>query len=465
MVFPSAFLKQPYFFNMIQRLLFTCMLMLPLCMQGQTKTYDIVGYQIPSGWKKDSAADYISFSDIQSAKKSWCKITIYKSVASAGEVEKDFDADWKQLIEKTYQPSGVQKAAPVVAKAWSIQSGSGQFQFNQAPAIISLTTLSNSSRYLSIVAMTNDAGYEDDIIQFIASLQLPETDIQTATGEQLPPIQPSTSVDGKYQFSSTNWDDGWTSTIQPQWVEVSKPGIRVLLHHQSPEQVEAGWQTLVLPRYRQAQITLQDYGTPTSAGMTYFIIGGTAVDQSSGKNVFIALFRGDGGNRVIEVVADREDIFTKEFATVVTETLPWDPSKSKTIVYWNKINAMYGKNRFAIGPNDLLGTWYSADTVGLGNSSRYSSAATNLITINTKEYQFINGTQYQYIEGNGSGTNTQSNNVRLIYQTSKGSYAVRNWEIDLQQESFGAYFMAIPNGRLLVLFNNQGSARVYSKRN
>lgn len=450
---------------MLQRILHFWIVLLPTCLGAQTYAYDIVNFRIPASWQRDSAADYISFSDIQAAKKLWCKITIYKSVASAGQVEKDFEADWKQLIEKNYRPTQVQKATPVVANAWSIQSGSGRFQFNQAPAVISLTTLSNKNRYLSIVAMTNDVAYQEAIVQFIGSLQLPEKESDIPQKATSAPVQTSRNITSSYQFTTTNWDDGWTSTAQVQWVEVSKPGIRVLLHHHSPEQVEEGWQKLVLPRYRQAQITLRDYGTPTSAGMTYFIIGGTAVDQSSGKNVFVALFRGDGGNRVIEVVADSEDLFTKELATVVRETLPWDPSASKTTLYWNKINAMYNKNRFAIGPNDLAGTWFSSDTVRLGNSSRYTSAATNLITVSTSEYHFKRGNQYQRIEGSGSGTNTSTDKVKLIYQTTSGTYAVQNWEISLQKEAFSAYFMAMPNGRLLVLVNQQGSARVFSKIN
>lgn len=87
------------------------------------------------------------------------------------------------------------------------------------------------------------------------------------------------------------------------------------------------------------------------------------------------------------------------------------------------------------------------------------------MTVSTREYHFKGGNQYQLIEGSGSGTNTSADKVKLIYQTTRGTYAVQNWEVSLQQEASSAYFMAVPNGRLLVLVNQQGSARIFSKIN
>src|SRR5690606_31209997 len=89
----------------------------------------------------------------------------------------------------------------------------------------------------------------------------------TNTPIELPPTEaapkntgqsgkPSSS--GSFQFSVTNFDDGWTSTVQEDWVMVSKGEIKVLLHYptkridvSSADYATIGqnaWNTLVSPR-------------------------------------------------------------------------------------------------------------------------------------------------------------------------------------------------------------------------
>jgi hypothetical protein len=61
-----------------------------------------------------------------------------------------------------------------------------------------------------------------------------------------------------FQFSTTNWDDGWVSNIKEDWVEVTKGDVKVLLHYPQastniaadPEPyVNNAWNILVSKRY------------------------------------------------------------------------------------------------------------------------------------------------------------------------------------------------------------------------
>lgn len=439
------------------------LLLTPVMIFCQPRTYDIISFQQPANWTKDSTASKLSFQTSNNKNGNWCKLTIYKSVPSQGSVENDFTKDWQELVEKTVTPEDVRVSQTEFADPWYIRSGTGSFTFNGRQAIVSLTIFSNRSVYVSLVAMTNSADHVKDIEDFVShfNLAVPEQNtppVSTASPSEADPAP------GTYQFSSTNWDDGWTSSIYPDRVEVTRPGIRVLLHHQTPDNVEAGWQSLITPRYEVSEINLKDYGTPTSAGMTYYILGANARERATGKQVYVAVFRGDGGNTVIEVVADTYDAFSGIFANAVTETLPWDPSKTKTTTYWNKINTMYGRNRFAIGTQDLAGTWFCGDTVRLGNSSRYSSAATNLITINTYEYKFQAGGSYVLTQGSGTGSDTRSDNIKLIRQERKGNYTNGTWELRIDEEQYAAYFRAVPGGRTLVLTDANGAWRQFVRK-
>jgi len=54
----------------------------------------------------------------------------------------------------------------------------------------------------------------------------------TSPPSRTAPVVPSTSVAaGGYTFTTTNFDDGWTSTVQEDWVQVTKANIRVLIHY------------------------------------------------------------------------------------------------------------------------------------------------------------------------------------------------------------------------------------------
>jgi hypothetical protein len=50
---------------------------------------------------------------------------------------------------------------------------------------------------------------------------------------KIDPKQPTTipAVNKNFAFNLTNFDDGWTSTVKEDWVEVTKGSIKVLLHY------------------------------------------------------------------------------------------------------------------------------------------------------------------------------------------------------------------------------------------
>ena len=125
--------------------------------------------------------------------------------------------------------------------------------------------------------------------------------IQQTSPEQQQIIQQTTAVNTGYAFNTTNFDDGWTSTVQEDWVEVIKGNIKVLLHFPKegtifpadPDKLTtAAWNILVAPRYSQ----LVNYKTAyvETNNRPYFGMG-TVTENNSGNSFFVVLFRKGAG--------------------------------------------------------------------------------------------------------------------------------------------------------------------------
>ena len=434
--------------------LFTLFALTAILALAQKETFDLTTYSVPKGWKKTRKENAVQFVRQNNTTGEYCMMILLKSVASAGNSKKDFDNSWETVIKgmaaNTSDPE-MQRAAQ--ENGWENQSGYSAFESDGNKGVVILSSTSGYQRLINLVIMTNCDTYQTDINKFMESFSFkkpsPQVAPKTPNNPEIKPVAPAPLNDG-YAFSITNWDDGWTSVIKADWVEVTKGGVKVLLHYNSPNNIKDAWNSLIPPRYNITNPVVEDYGTPTWQGMNYYIIGANATEKSTGKKVYVFVFSGPGGY-CLEAVADNYEVLKKELATVKVEKVIYDPSQSTTTINWAKTNDLFTKNRFAISPKDLTGTWYYGDTVKTGNSSNYSAAATNMISISTHQISFTASGQYQYKAGDGSGFNTNSSNVKVIYSNYQGKFSASNWEVSLQNTKYNSYFYAVKNGRILVM--------------
>jgi hypothetical protein len=152
---------------------------------AQKETYDLVSYTAPKGWKNEVLTNSTNYIITNNANNSWCQIRIIKSSASKGNIDRDFQSEWQELIVPNYKPTG----APQVIKTeqsdgWKIKTGGGKFIFNNSNAMVTLTTMSGYNRCVSIVTITNSQDYVKDIDALLASVKLkkPETINQQTSG-------------------------------------------------------------------------------------------------------------------------------------------------------------------------------------------------------------------------------------------------------------------------------------------
>jgi hypothetical protein len=156
--------------NKICTVILSCMLLTDLF--AQKETFDIITYTPPAGWKKDVTENIINYIITNKMNNSWCQIGIIKSTISKGNIEKDFESEWQDLVVKNFKPTAIPKLNEVhVTDGWKIKEGVVKFKFNNADALAMLTTISGFDRCASIVVTTNSQDYLKDIDALLTSVE------------------------------------------------------------------------------------------------------------------------------------------------------------------------------------------------------------------------------------------------------------------------------------------------------
>jgi hypothetical protein len=432
---------------------------------AQKQTYDVITYSPPEKWKKEANGNIISYSTVNKKNKTWCRINIVKSTVSQGSIDKDFETEWQELVVKNYHPTGQPELNAVEeSDGWKIKAGTSSFEFNNSPAIAILTTASGYDRCASIIVITNSQDYLVEIEKLMNSVVLgkPLTKID--------PKQPTTipAVNNNFAFNLTNFDDGWTSTVKEDWVEVTKGSIKVLLHY--PKQgtifpadpaplTNAAWDILVAPRYSD----LKNY--KTSYITTYdrpYLGMGYATENATRKNVFIVFFH-QGSNGWLEFVAPDKKSFIQQFK-FDPEAIQWDSNTDLLIPLSN----MSGYNKFAVAASDFGGKW-SSDFTGIQQLYNVYTGQYAGMNINQSNEEFVFGAGNSY-SWKLLAVNGMVGNMKFAEVKSSGQFKVlNNWQVHFSKienraRTYHAFWSCIKGARILNLLDaNSPGSGIYTK--
>ena len=448
---------------------------------AQTETFDLTTYTPPSkrdGWKKEVKNNIISYTKTDNVKKTWCQIGIYRSTASKGSIEADFDSEWQLLIASPYNIQVAPKSGGIQeAEGWKIKVGSGTFSFNNSDAQAILSVISGYGRVVSIVAINNSPDYFSQIKSLLESVSLSIPDTNSVTDKNSNPETPETSnttvSQSGFAFSTTNFDDGWTSSIKEDWVEVTKGNIKVLIHFPKdgtifpadPEPLTtAAWNILVAPRYSN----LKDYKTSYVEDYKRPYFGaGYATENKTGKSVFVVLFRRGGG--WFEVVAPDNNSFTQEFG-FNPESIRWgsiseylggwvvDNSKGSIVKadpeIFDKLENMVSYNKFAVAASDLnnTGEWKDSFSSNTYYANYYTGASAGMSTYTSSAW-FVFKAGYNY-HWELVAVNSYGGAMDVAKAKSDGTFkSLNNWQLyfsDMEgkPKTFDVYFTAIKGGRV-----------------
>jgi hypothetical protein len=178
---------------------------------AQKETFDLYTFTPPKGWTKTVDKNFVSYIITNNKTKSWCRINITKSTISKGSIEADFESEWQGLIVKNYNPTGDRQVNEIQeAVGWKIQAGKSKFTFENSESMAMLTTASGYDRCLSIVAVTNNKDYINDIQALIESIDLIKPDIAATQSQNNPQPTDNTeapAVVGRWLKTSTSNSD------------------------------------------------------------------------------------------------------------------------------------------------------------------------------------------------------------------------------------------------------------------
>ena len=302
---------------------------------SQQQAFDLATFTPPKGWKKQTTESAIQFTKEDATKGTYCLITLYKAIPGKPDSKENFDLAWETLVKEMVTVSSKPEMQPnATENGWEAQSGYAPFESDGSKGIALLVTSSGFEKMVNIIILTNTDAYQNEMSAFLESISLKKI---TGTTKQVNnpvtnPVKPTqtTSVSKKdgFAFTTSNFDDGWTSTVQEDWVEVTKGNIKVLLHYPKegtifpadPDPlVRAAWDILVAPRYS----SLKNFKTTYITWSPQPIMGfGYATDNATKKEKYVVLFR-QGSSGWLEFIAPDKNSFVQQFK-VDPDVIRWD---------------------------------------------------------------------------------------------------------------------------------------------
>jgi hypothetical protein len=429
---------------------------------AQKEIFDIATYTAPKAWKKQKTENAIQFTKEDSDKGTYCLITLYKAIPGTANAKENFDLAWSSVVKEMVTVSTAPEMQPAATEeGWEVQSGYAPFESEGTKGIAILVTSSGFGKMVNLIILTNTDVYEKEMTAFLESIDLKKPTVVSNNNTTKPAeektIKPQPAVQGKFVFNTTNFDDGWTATEQSDWVEVIKGNVKVLIHYPKqgtvfpadPEPLTtAAWNILVAPRYSN----LRNYKTAYISTYNRPYLGmGTAKDNTTGKDVFIVLYR-QGETGWLEFITTDKNSFIQNFK-FDPETIRWD---SETDLL-KPLEAMVSYNRFAIAASDFTGTWTNDFT---GVQQLYHVYTGNYAGMNIhqskQEFVFGAGNSYSWklLVVSGMVGNTKYQEVKSSGQFS----VVNNWQIrfskiESKAKTYHAHWSCIKGARLLKLLD------------
>ena len=437
--------------------LIICLLFVPISSLAQSsETFDIATFQPPKDWNKQASQSSIQISTEDKAAGTYCLITLFKSIPGTANSTKNFDSAWQTVVKGIVTVSTApQMASPVNENGWEIQSGFSPFEKGGEKGIAMLVTGSGFGKMVNVLILTNTQAYEQNITGFLESINLkkPVAEIGATTKEA--PAVPSTAASANgYGFGTTNFDDGWTSIVQDDWVQVAKGNIRVLIHYPNKradaynsvvmDGLKNAWDVLVAPRYSTAS---NFEFKPITGWQAIEFAEADAVEKGTGKTVHVVLFKmnySSGGGRYMEFITPNKSAFEREFGAY-----------HQTTSGWEKMENMATYNKFSVAPADLKGKWTNdfAGTLSYVNAYTGASAGTDTHA-SVENFVFGPGNIYKWDIGVASGF---VGSIKFQSVKSNGKFTVpSNWQVSFSDiegkpRMFNAFFSCVKGGRILWL--------------
>ena len=425
---------------------------------AQKQTYDLATFTPPKGWVKEAAESVIQLKKEDATKETYCIISLYKSVPATPNAKENFSLAWSSVVKQMVTVTAEAKMQkPETENGWETHSGYAPFEVEGNKGIVILVTASGFDKMVNLIILTNTDVYEKEMKTFLESISLKKITpvakkIITTPAKPDKPI--TTALKDGFAFTTTNFDDGWTSAVQEDWVEVTKGNIKALLHFAykrnttspDPEPVtNDAWNILVAPRYKNLKNYIVKY--VGDYDRIQFATG-YLTDNKSGKEVYVILISKNGG--WIEFISPDKNTFVKAFG-IDLDNIVYNSDKK----IFEPLLRLTNCNKFAVAATDLKGKWSSSSS-GVTQYYNIYSGDNAGMNINTagRTFQFGANNTYQWDFVWVSGFSGAEKAVQEKYS---GKFTMlNNWQFTFSNmnkrgtaESYDMYFTCIKGGRIL----------------
>lgn len=437
----------------------TVILLLSTTLQAQKNKYDLFLYNKPAGWTSKSVNGVLQLIATNKKTGAYAMICFYPSHPGKGNIDDDFVTAWKELLVTPLQvrDSANGQAGDQIGN-WKSKGGVTSFPFEGRESVAMLMTFSNGALAANLVMVTNSQEYDTQINTFTKTVKITDPVVQKSLpeknndyGKVTTPIV-TANGNGKFTFTTTNFDDGWVSTEQPDWVEAHKGNITVLIHYPRPadkeyvsqqdEDTRLHWNALVAPRYSNLR-NFDLYGYNMSSEPAHFAAG-DLTENSTGKTVYVALFQKYRSNWIEIITPDRET-FVQTFKVDHPNSYFSD---------WEPLINLNGLNKFAVASSDLNGKWTNNFSGTTMYANVYTGITTSINTYSSLETFTFRGNQCEWFLSAGTTvngvTNGQSGKTSGAFSM-QGNWQIRFSNIDHKARLYNAFFTCVKGGRVLWL--------------
>lgn len=422
-------------------------------------SFDIASFTVPENWKKEAKSGVVSYTKTDQASGGYCIIAVYKSIAGMGNIDNDFENEWKELVAGRFTVNNTPETESEKRKdGWLSKAGVAAINDGNGAAIAILSVFENSGKMMSVLALTNKEEFITSTENFLHTIKFRKLLADTK------PVTKEPASTGKFQFTTSNFDDGWVSSVQNDYVLVEKEGNAVYLNYHVPynasqfsgtgiRDAEYYWDNYVTKLFNVKSKRFNDGG---SMALKPPYMEGSATDKRTGKSCFIGMYLNIAPNAASVIIGTAPD------ETAFRQLFPKanDP-------FGSDLSAMTRYNKFAIAPPDLAGKWQNGNTSTAQwyytSPSGYESYAGMTLAATSATFVFNSNGTYTSIHNGATGA---VGNMKTYQQEYKGKYTVTNWAVTAtnryggKTDKFEASFVAVRGGRILKL--NSGAGQDYN---
>ncbi len=159
--------------SFIKSFLFSLFLLTAMQTFAQSETYDMATFTPPKDWKRQEGELAVSFSKVNESNGKFCLIAVYPSRASSGEINDEFQNEWRDRVTKPLSTKAKPDVQKVAAPAgWEAVIGAAKVVADSGEMATLLTVYRGHGRVLSVLISLNDMSYEKDFTDFLGSLEL-----------------------------------------------------------------------------------------------------------------------------------------------------------------------------------------------------------------------------------------------------------------------------------------------------